>query len=119
STFAARVTASTLSDVYSAITTAIGTLKGPLHGGANEAVMRMLLEIGSLDKTDEYVRDRLARKEKIMGIGHAVYKNGDPRVKHLKNFSKALNEEKGTPHWVQISERIEQIMREEKGLHPN
>ena len=119
STFAGRVTASTLSDIYSAVTTAIGTLKGPLHGGANEAVMRMLLEIGTPDRAEAYVRERLARKQKIMGIGHAVYKNGDPRVKHLKRFAQALNEQKGTLHWVQISERIEQIMREEKGLYPN
>ncbi len=119
STFAGRVTASTLSDIYSAITTAIGTLKGPLHGGANEAVMKMLLDIGSPDKVDAYIKDRLARKEKVMGIGHAVYKNGDPRVKHLKRFAQALNEQKGSLHWVSMSERIEEIMREEKGLHPN
>lgn len=119
STFAGRVTASTLSDIYSAITSAIGTLKGPLHGGANEAVMKMLLEIGNPDNVESYVRDRLARKQKIMGIGHAVYKNGDPRVKHLKHFSQALNEQKGTSYWFEMSERIEQIMRDEKGLHPN
>lgn len=119
STFTGRVTASTLSDIYSAMTAAIGALKGPLHGGANEAVMKMLLEIGTPDRTDEYVRERLDRKEKIMGIGHAVYKTGDPRVKHLKRFSQALNAEKGTSHWVEISERIEQIMLEEKGLYPN
>lgn len=119
STFAARVTASTLSDMYSAITAAVGTLKGPLHGGANEAVMKMLLEIGSPDRAEEYVREKLARKERIMGIGHRVYKNGDPRVKHLKRLSKALNEQKGTSHWVEISERIEKVMQEEKGLLPN
>ena len=119
STFAARVTASTLSDVYSAITSAVGTLKGPLHGGANEAVMKMLLEIGTPDRAEAYVRERLARKEKIMGIGHRVYRNGDPRAKHLKQLSKALNAEKGTSHLVEISERIEKIMVEEKGLHPN
>jgi len=119
STFTARATASSLSDMHSSITSAIGSLKGPLHGGANEAVMNMLLEIGSLDRVDEYVREKLAKKEKIMGIGHRVYKNGDPRVKHLKRLSKALNEQKGTSHWVEISERIEAIMLEEKGLHPN
>src|SRR5690606_35694900 len=90
-----------------------------LHGGANEAVMKMLLEIGTPDRAEEYVRRRLANKEKVMGIGHAVYKNGDPRVKHLKRLSRALNEQKGTLHWVEISETIETIMREEKGLYPN
>jgi len=119
STFAGRVTVSTLSDIYSAATTAVGTLKGPLHGGANEAVMKMLLEIGTPDRAESYVREKLARKEKIMGMGHREYKTGDPRVKHLKLLSKALNEQKGTSHWFEISERIEQIMREEKGLLPN
>lgn len=119
STFAGRVTASTLADIYSAFTAAIATLKGPLHGGANEAVMNMILEIERPENVDSWVRERLERKEKIMGIGHRVYKNGDPRVKHLKALSKALNEEKGTSHWFEISERIEKIMAEEKGLHPN
>lgn len=119
STFTARVTASSLSDMHSAVTAAIGSLKGPLHGGANEAVMNMLLEIGSPDRAESYVREKLAKKEKIMGIGHRVYKNGDPRVKHLKRLSKALNEQKGTSHWIEISERIEAIMAEEKGLYPN
>jgi len=119
STFTARVTASSLSDMHSAVTAAIGSLKGPLHGGANEAVMNMLLEIGTPDRAESYVREKLARKEKIMGIGHRVYKNGDPRVKHLKRLSRALNEEKGTLHWIEISERIEEIMLKEKGLYPN
>ncbi|MBO2521560.1 MAG: citrate synthase [Clostridia bacterium] len=119
STFAGRVTVSTLSDIYSAATSAVGTLKGPLHGGANEAVMKMLLEIGTPDRAESYVREKLARKERIMGIGHRVYKNGDPRVKHLKRLSQELNREKGTYHWVEISERIEKIMQEEKGLLPN
>jgi 2-methylcitrate synthase/citrate synthase II len=119
STFAGRVTVSTLSDIYSAVTTAVGTLKGPLHGGANEAVMKMLLEIGSPDRAEAYVREKLARKERIMGIGHRVYKTGDPRVKHLKRLSRELNAQKGTLHWVEISERIEQVMKEEKGLLPN
>lgn len=119
STFAGRVTVSTLSDIYSAATSAVGTLKGPLHGGANEAVMKMLLEIGSPERAESYVREKLARKERIMGIGHRVYKNGDPRVKHLKALSKALNEQKGTSHWFEISEIIERVMKEEKGLLPN
>jgi len=119
STFTARVTASTLSDMHSCITSAIGSLKGPLHGGANEAVMQMLLEIGTPERAEAYVREKLARKEKIMGIGHRVYKNGDPRTKHLKRLSKALNEQNGTSHLIEISERIEEIMLREKGLYPN
>src|SRR5690606_14594744 len=119
STFAGRVTVSTLSDISSPVTTAVGTLKGPLHGGATEAVMKMLLEIGTPDRAESYVREQLARKERIMGIGHRVYKTGDPRVKHLKRLSRELNAQKGTLHWVEISERIEQVMKEEKGLLPN
>lgn len=119
STFTARATASSLSDMHSSVTAAIGSLKGPLHGGANEAVMLMLLEIGTPDRAEAYVREKLAKKEKIMGIGHRVYKNGDPRTKHLKRMSKALNEQNGTSHWIEISERIEAIMLEEKGLYPN
>lgn len=119
STFAARVTASTLSDMHSALTSAVGTLKGPLHGGANEGVMKMLLEIETPDRAEAYVREKLARKEIIMGIGHAVYKNGDPRVKHLRKLSKALNEQTGSTHWVEISERIAELMLAEKKLHPN
>ena len=84
STFAARVTAATLSDMHSAVTSAIGTLKGPLHGGANEAVLKMLREIGSLDRVDDDIRARLARKEKIMGFGHRVYTTEDPRATHLR-----------------------------------
>ena len=84
STFTARVCVATLSDIYSGITAAIGALKGPLHGGANEAVMKMLSEIDSPENVDTYIREKMAKKEKIMGFGHRVYRNGDPRAKHLK-----------------------------------
>jgi citrate synthase len=119
STFSARVTVATLSDIYSAVTSAIGTLKGPLHGGANEGVIHMLQEIGELDKVDAWVEERLARKEKIMGIGHRVYKVLDPRAPHLRKLAIQLTEELGEPKWIQMSERIAQIMRERKGLNAN
>ena len=119
STFSARVTASTLSDIYSAITTAIGTLKGPLHGGANEAVIHMLQEIGSPDKVDAWVHDKLAKKEKIMGMGHAVYKVLDPRAPHLKAMAVKLTQELGETKWVEMSERIAEIVKKEKNLNAN
>ena len=119
STFSARVTVATLSDFYSAITSAIGTLKGPLHGGANEGVIKMLQEIGSLDKVDDFVEDCLAHKKKIMGIGHRVYKVLDPRAPHLQKMAVKLTEELGEPKWIQMSERIAELMREKKGLNAN
>lgn len=119
STFSARVTIATLSDMYSAITTAIGTLKGPLHGGANEGVIKMLLEIGSLDKVDAFVDGELANKRKIMGIGHRVYKVLDPRAPHLKRMAQLLSSQLGDPRWIQMSERIAELMLEKKGLHAN
>lgn len=119
STFSARVTIATLSDMYSAITTAIGTLKGPLHGGANEGVIKMLKEIGSLDQVDAYVADCLAQKRKIMGIGHRVYKVLDPRAPHLKRMAQILSAKLGDPKWIQMSERIAEIMLTEKNLHAN
>lgn len=119
STFAARVTVATLSDVYSAVTSAVGTLKGPLHGGANEGVIHMLQEIGELSKVDEYIEGKLARKEKVMGIGHRVYKVLDPRAPHLQRLGKQLSTELGEPKWLQMSERIAEIMRERKGLNAN
>jgi citrate synthase len=119
STFSARVTIATLSDMYSAITTAIGTLKGPLHGGANEGVIKMLQEIGSPDKVDEYIEDALANKRKIMGIGHRIYKVLDPRAPHLKRMALLLSEKLGEKKWIQMSERIAQLMLEKKGLHAN
>ena len=106
STFSARVTIATLSDIYSAITSAIGTLKGPLHGGANEGVIHMLLEIGSEDKVDAWVEEQLAQKKKIMGIGHRVYKVLDPRAPHLRAMAVKLSEELGEPKWIRMSERI-------------
>ena len=119
STFSARVTIATLSDMYSAITSAIGTLKGPLHGGANEGVIKMLQEIGSLDRVDGYIADCLAQKKKIMGIGHRVYKTLDPRAPHLKRMAQELSAKLGEPKWIQMSERIAEIMLTQKHLHAN
>ncbi len=119
STFTARVVASTLSDMYSAISAAIGALKGPLHGGANEGVIHMLEEIGSPDKVDEWVENALAQKKKIMGIGHRVYKVLDPRAPHLKDMAIKLSNQLGEAKWIQMSERIATIMRERKGLNAN
>ncbi len=122
STFAARVTISTLSDMYSAITTAIGTLKGPLHGGANEEVMHMLHEIGSIDRVDDYIAGRLARKDRIMGFGHRVYKAYDPRAGYLKTFAKQIAADTGNQRLYEMSTRIEEVMREAvaaKGIYPN
>jgi citrate synthase len=119
STFTARVVASTLSDMYSSISAAIGALKGPLHGGANEGVIHMLQEIGSVDKVDAWVDEALAQKKKIMGIGHRVYKVLDPRAPHLKAMSIKLSNELGDPKWIQMSERIAHIMKERKGLNAN
>jgi len=122
STFVARVAAATLTDIHSTIVGAIGALKGPLHGGANAEVMRMLLDIGrdaGLERAEEYVRARLARKEKISGFGHRVYRTEDPRATHLRRFSKQLGEKAGEPQWYAMSERIEQLVRSEKKLYPN
>ena len=119
STFSARVTIATLSDVYSAITSAVGTLKGPLHGGANEGVIHMLQEIGDLSKVDAFIEGKLERKEKVMGIGHRVYKVLDPRAPHLQKLATKLTAELGEPKWIQMSERIAEIMRERKGLNAN
>src|SRR6478672_2033573 len=119
STFSARVTIATLSDIYSAITSAIGTLKGPLHGGANEGVIHMLLDIGSEDKVDAWIEEQLAQKKKIMGIGHRVYKVLDPRAPHLRSMAVKLSEELGEPKWIRMSERIAEIMKEKKGLNAN
>ena len=122
STFGSMVTIATMSDMYSAITTAIGTLKGPLHGGANEGVMHMLNEIGSMDKVDEFVAGKLERKEKIMGFGHRVYKAYDPRATYLKTFAKDLAEDTGNQDLYNMSSRIEEIMEEKvaaKGIFPN
>ena len=119
STFSARVTISTLSDFYSAITAAIGTLKGPLHGGANEGVIHMLEEIGKEENVDAYVEKQLAEKRKIMGIGHRVYKTLDPRAPHLRAMAVKLSEKLGEPKWIRMSERIAEIMKEKKNLNAN
>lgn len=119
STFSARVTAGTLSDMYSAITSAIGTLKGPLHGGANEQVMKMLLEIGDTAKAHEWIVDALAQKKKIMGFGHRVYRTDDPRATHLRQLSKEAGELAGEPKWFDMSQVIEKEVMDQKGLYPN
>jgi citrate synthase len=119
STFAARVTIATLSDMYSAITSAIGTLKGPLHGGANEGVIHMLQEIGTEEKVDAWVETQLEQKKKIMGIGHRVYKTLDPRAPRLREMAMILSEQLGEPKWLRMSERIASIMKERKGLNAN
>jgi citrate synthase len=119
STFSARVTVSTLTDIYSAITAAIATLKGPLHGGANEGVIHMLEEIGSPEKVGAYIDRALAEKKKIMGFGHRVYKVLDPRAPFLKAMAIQLSSEIGEPKWIEMSEQIAKVMDEKKGLHAN
>jgi citrate synthase len=119
SAFSARVTASSLSDYHSAIVSAIGTLKGPLHGGANEAVMKMLQEIGSIEKAKAFVEQALVGKQKVMGIGHRVYKNGDPRAKILRKVSEKITKETGQPELYEMSVLIDDTMLEKKGLMPN
>jgi citrate synthase len=122
STFAARVAAATLTDIHSAIVGAIGALKGPLHGGANADVMRLLLEIGKdagPEKAEEAVRAKLARKEKIPGFGHRVYHTEDPRATHLRQMSKDLGQRAGEPQWFEMSQRIEALVKAEKKLNPN
>ncbi|MBO2942497.1 citrate synthase [Paenibacillus sp. F411] len=119
STFASRVTVATLSDIYSGVTSAIGALKGPLHGGANEAVMKMLNEIGTIDQAEGYIQQKLQNKDKIMGFGHRVYKNGDPRAKHLQKMSKELGDMKGDTSLYDISVLVEDTVTGQKGLKPN
>lgn len=122
STFTARVIASTLSDVYSAISGAIGALRGPLHGGANEGVMHMLNEIGSLANVEPFIRDRLEKHEKVMGFGHRVYKTRDPRAMFLKSFSKKLAEQTGNARLYEMSRKIEDLMDTavgSRGIYPN
>ena len=122
STFAARVAAATLTDIHSAIVGAIGALKGPLHGGANADVMRLLLEIGKdagPEKAEEVVRAKLARKEKIPGFGHRVYHTEDPRATHLRQMSRDLGQRAGEPQWFEMSQRIEALVKAEKKLNPN
>ena len=119
SAFSARVTSSTESGLYSSIMAAIGTLKGPLHGGANERVMRMLQEIGSMDHIEPFLKEALAEKRKVMGFGHRVYKEGDPRAKILRDMSRVITAEIGQPQLYEMSVRIDDVMQREKGLLPN
>ena len=122
STFAGRVAAATLTDIYSAVVGAIGALKGPLHGGANADVMRMLLELGQTatgERIDEFVRGKLARKEKIPGFGHRVYKTEDPRATHLRQMSRELGKRAGSTAWFDMSQRIEALVKGEKKLYAN
>ena len=119
STFSSRVTIATLTDIYSAVTAAIATLKGPLHGGANEGVIHMLQEIGTPDKVDAYIEQALSEKRKIMGIGHRVYKVLDPRAPVLRRMAVQLSNEIGEPKWIAMSERIAELMLEKKGLYAN
>src|SRR5207248_6978007 len=122
STSAAGVAAATLTDIHSTIVAAIGTLKGPLHGGANADVMRLLLEIGvsaTPEKAEEVVRAKLARKEKIPGFGHRVYHTEDPRATHLRQMSKDLTAKMGQPIWYEMSQRIESLVKAEKKLFAN
>ncbi len=119
STFAARVAASTLTDMYAAVTAAIATLKGPLHGGANEQVMEMLEEIGGVDVTEDYVKGKLREGGRIVGFGHRVYKTEDPRATVLRKLAQEVWERKGTLQWVQIQKRMEDLMLREKKLYPN
>jgi len=122
STFAARVCAATLSDIHSAVVAAIGTLKGPLHGGANADVMRLLLDLGedaSPERVDDAIRAKLARKEKVPGFGHRVYRTEDPRATHLRRMSRELGETTGHPAWYEMSRRIEERVKADKQIDPN
>ncbi|MFO0698842.1 MAG: citrate/2-methylcitrate synthase [Nitrospira sp.] len=119
STFAARVTASTMTDLHSAVTSAIGTLKGPLHGGANEAVAEMFLEIGSRERAEARVRDALAKKRRIMGFGHRVLKKGDSRSAIIQRHAESLSGICGDRRWYEIAMVVEDVMEREKGLRPN
>ena len=119
STFTTRVVAGTLADMYGCVTAGIAALAGPLHGGANTNVMKMLIEIDDPAKIDAWVEDALTQKKKIMGIGHAVYKTEDPRATWLRKFSKQMAEKKGESKWFDMSQRIEKLMLEKKGMYPN
>jgi citrate synthase len=119
STFAARVTVSTLADLHGGLVAAIATLKGPLHGGANEKAMEMLLEIGEPERAEAWVKDALARKARIMGFGHRVYKHGDTRAQILKGWVEKLADRIGDRKWVRIAQIVEDTVRNEKGILPN
>ncbi len=119
STFTARAICSTQSDIYSAITGAIGSLKGPLHGGANTAVMNMLLKLDKDADVEGYIRERLAERKKVMGFGHRVYRTVDPRAKHLMAMARDLAEETDSVYLYEWSEKIVEVMKDEKGIDPN
>jgi citrate synthase len=119
STFAARVTAATLSDLHSAVVSGIGALKGPLHGGANEQVMRMVEEIGKPERAEAWIKKALADKARIMGFGHRVYRVEDPRAKHLRRLATALGKQTGRTHDVEILDTVARVMGEEKKIYPN
>jgi citrate synthase len=119
STFTARVVSGTLASVYASVVAAIGALSGPLHGGANTNVMKTLLEIGSVDNAESYVKQALTEKRKMMGFGHAVYKTEDPRATHLRRFSQEMGERAGDSKWYDMSRKVEEVMMREKGLYPN
>jgi citrate synthase len=119
STFAARVAASTLADIHGAITAALATLKGPLHGGANEAVMKTLEAVGRPERAESWIREALEQKKKLMGFGHAVYRTEDPRATHLREISRRLGEETGDSRWYELSVRIEALVKQLKGLNAN
>jgi citrate synthase len=119
STFAARVTASTLADMYAAVTSACATLKGPLHGGANEESMKMLDEIGTPERAESWMMEALAKKAKIMGFGHRVYKKGDSRVPVMRDIGRDLGKRVGKENWMPICEKLEQTMEREKHLCAN
>jgi citrate synthase len=119
STFAARVTVSTLSDLHSGIVSAVGTLKGPLHGGANEEAWKVLEMVGAPERASEWIHDALARRERIMGFGHRVYKTGDPRARILKAHCQRVARELGDDRWERIAEPIEKAVTEQKKLPPN
>ncbi|MBA2494830.1 MAG: citrate synthase [Acidobacteria bacterium] len=119
STFTTRVVAGTLADIYGAVTAGIAALAGPLHGGANTKVMETLLEIGSLENVEPWLDKALEEKRKVMGIGHAVYKTEDPRATWLRKFSRALGEKKGEIKWFEMSQKLEKLMHEKKGMFPN
>ena len=119
STFAARVTAATMSDMYSSVTSAIGTLKGPLHGGANEEVMKMLREIGDPGKAEAWVLEALSKKAKIPGFGHRVYRTEDPRAAVLKRYAERLAAQVGDTRWVEIAREVERVTRANTRVFPN
>jgi citrate synthase len=119
STFSGRVTVATLTDIYSAVTAAVGTLKGPLHGGANEQVMKMEAEIGTVENAEPWIKDALAQKKKVMGFGHRVYRTKDPRAYILEDLSEQLGKRAGNTKWFEMTRKIEEVVLREKGLYPN